>query len=397
MRTRRAFLGGLLALPALQARGEPTPSSVFRRAAPPIQSADEVIDIMDFEPLAQAALPPAHFGYIATGADDDRTVVRNHDAFSRYEIRAHRFNDVSRIDTSRKVFGASWNSPIYLSAVSAMRAFHADAELAVARAAHTRSVQFMLSTGADTPLEAVQEARGAPIWQQVYPTDVWAVTEAVIRRAQNYGCSAIVLTVDTRGSRNNESLKRAMQVDSRRCLDCHPGNSHDMWRRGPAFAGIDVSRVTGLAPGDQSIQFIDRVRAVTKVRLVIKGVVTGEDAALAVEHGADAIVVSNHGGRNEETLRASLDCLPEVVTAVRGRVPVFVDGGIRRGTDVFKALALGATAVGVGRPQAWGLAAFGQSGVEAVMDILNRELAAIMRQAGTPSLAAIKRELLIRS
>jgi isopentenyl diphosphate isomerase/L-lactate dehydrogenase-like FMN-dependent dehydrogenase len=156
-----------------------------------------------------------------------------------------------------------------------------------------------------------------------------------------------------------------------------------------------VSHVTGLAPPDQSARFLDRLRGAVKGRLLIKGVVTGEDAHVAIQHGADGIIVSNHGGRNEETLRASLDCLPEVVAAVRGRVPVFVDGGVRRGTDVFKALALGATAVGIGRPQAWGLAAFGQPGVEAVVDILNRELTSIMRQAGTPDLASIKRDLLV--
>ena len=155
------------------------------------------------------------------------------------------------------------------------------------------------------------------------------------------------------------------------------------------FAELDVSRVTGLAPPALTVAFLDRLRALVKGRFIVKGIVTGEDAALAVEHGADAVVISNHGGRNEETLRATVDCLPEVVSAVRGRVPVFVDGGIRRGTDVFKALALGATAVGIGRPQAWGLAAFGQPGVEAVIDIFNRELAAIMRQAGTPSIEDI--------
>jgi len=153
-----------------------------------------------------------------------------------------------------------------------------------------------------------------------------------------------------------------MQTDNRRCVDCHPGNSHDMWRRGPMFAGLDVSRVTGLAPPDLTTGFLDRVRSVVKSRLIVKGIVTGEDAVIAVKHGADAIVVSNHGGRNEETLRATLDCLPEVVTAVKGRVPVFFDGGIRRGTDVFKAIALGATAVGIGRPQAWGLAALANEG-----------------------------------
>jgi len=128
------------------------------------------------------------------------------------------------------------------------------------------------------------------------------------------------------------------------------------------------------------------------VKFLVKGVVTGEDATQAMQAGVDGIVISNHGGRNEETLRSTIECLPEIVDAVRGRIPVFIDGGIRRGTDVFKALALGATAVGIGRPQAWGLAAFGQPGVEAVSDILNRELRTIMRQAGTPDLASITKD-----
>lgn len=401
--TRRAFVGALpTALPAFCAfaradEPSPTPSSVFRRAPPPVTSADQVVNVMEFEPLARDALPPAHFGFIATGADDDRTVVHNHDAFAHYEIRAHRFNDVSHLDTALNIFGESWHSPIYLSAVSALRAFHPDAELAVARASRSRTMQMMLSTGSDTAPEAVREACGVPVWQQLYPTDDFAVTTGIVRRAESAGSSVIVVTLDSRGARNNETLRRATQVDNRNCTDCHAGNSHDMWRRGPLFTGLDVSRVTALAPPDQTLRFLERLRALVKGRLLVKGIVTGEDAKLAVEHGVDGVIVSNHGGRNEETLRATLDCLPEVVAAVRGRVPVFIDGGVRRGTDVFKALALGATAVGIGRPQAWGLAAFGQAGVEAVIDIFNRELATIMRQAGTPRLANITPDLLVRA
>ena len=391
--TRRRFLGAFASLGAVASKSiadQPPPASqLFRRAPPPISAADQVLNVMDFEPLARVALPPAHFGYIATGADDDRTVVRNHEAFGHYEIRAHRFSDLSHLDMSRSVFGVRWPSPIYLSAVSAMRAFHPDAEIAVARAARSRSMQMMLSSGASSAPQAVAEARAAPLWQQLYPTDDWAVTIAVVRRAERAGSSAIVLTVDSHGTRNNETLKRAMQVDNRVCTGCHINNSHDMWRRAPLFSGIDVSHVTGLAPNDLTVAYLDRLRAEVKGKFMVKGIVTGEDAALAVAHGVDGIVVSNHGGRNEETLRAPIDCLAEVVAAVNGRVPVFVDGGIRRGTDIFKALALGATAVGIGRPQAWGLAAFGQPGVESVIDIYTRELAAIMRQAGTPTLQSI--------
>ena len=391
--TRRSFISGLATLSALSSRviADETqlPSRIFRRDPAPVTTPDQVLNVMGFEPLARDALPPAHFGYIATGADDDRTVARNHEAFSHYEIRAYRFNDVSHVDLARSVFGVRWPSPVYLSAVSSMRAFHPEAELAVARAARARSMQMMLSTGSSTAMEAVVEARGAPLWQQLYPTDDWAVTEAIVRRAERAGCTAIVFTVDSRGARNNEELARAMQIDNRDCTACHPGNSHDMWKHAPMFSGLDVSRVTLLVPQAQTIAYLDRLRGLVKGRLMLKGIVTGEDAATAVKHGVDGIIVSNHGGRNEETLRASIDCVPEVVAAVRGRAPVFVDGGVRRGTDIFKALALGATAVGIGRPQAWGLAAFGQAGVEAVSDIFNRELATIMRQAGTPTIEGI--------
>ncbi len=391
--TRRSFLGGAAAIPAFWSwatAGEPTPSVLFRREPPPVTSAEQVLDVMDFEPLARAALPPAHFGYIATGVDDDLTVAHNHEAFGHYEIRARRFADLRRLDTSCVVFGERWPSPLYLSAVSAMRAFHPEGELAVARAAKARATPLMLSSGTSTPLEAVRDALGQAPWQQLYPTDDWQVTLGIVRRAQAAGCASVVLTVDSPvDPRNNETLKRAMRADSRNCLACHRNNSHDMWRRGPMFAGLDVSHVTTLQPPDLTLQWLDRLRREVQGRLFVKGIVTGEDAALAVEHGADAVIVSNHGGRNEETLRATIDCLSEIVVAVRGRVPVLIDGGVRRGTDVFKALALGATAVGIGRPEAWGLAAFGQPGVEAVIEILNRELAAIMRQAGAPSIAAI--------
>ena len=400
-KTRRSVLGGMAVLPTLwstlMAEDALPPAQQFRRVAPRINAAEQVLNIMEFEALAQQALPPAHFGYIATGADDDLTVVHNHEAFSHFEIRAHRFNDLSHLDLTRTVFGVRWSNPFYLSAVSAMRAFHPEAEIAVARAAHARSAQLMVSTGASSPIEDIVEAYGAPHWQQLYPTNDWAVTSAIVMHAERAGCSAIALTVDMQSVRNNETLKRAMQVDNRTCTDCHVGNSHDMWRKAPMFAGLDVSKVNRLTPLAQTLEFIDKLRAIVKGRLIIKGIVTGEDAAAAVDHGADGIIISNHGGRNEDTLRATIDCLPEVVAAVRGRVPVFIDGGIRRGTDIFKALALGATAVGIGRPQAWGLAAYGQPGVEAVLNIYQRELAAIMGQAGTPSVQSITSANVLRS
>ena len=209
--------------------------------------------------------------------------------------------------------------------------------------------------------------------------------EGIVKRAERAGCPTIAFTVDNMPGRNNETLLRAMREDKRDCTTCHVNNSHNPLRRSPMYEGLDVGRVKELSPSALSWDYLDRLRDLVSVKLLIKGIVTGEDAAGCVEHGADGIIVSNHGGRNEETLHASIACLPEVAAAGAGRVPVLVDGGVRRGTDVFKALALGATAVGIGRPQAWGLAAFGQKGVEAVLAIYDRELRVIMRQAGTPT------------
>lgn len=393
-RTRRLLVGGLGLSPALL--GMPRFGCGRAAAEPDAASAQitagQVLNVADFEALARAKLPPAHFGYVATGADDDRTVFLNHEMYSHIEIRSRRFADVSKLDTSRSIFGSLARQPFYFSAVSSMRAFHPEAEVAVARAAASRDIQMMVSTGSSCSIEEVSAAGNAPLWQQLYATDDWRVTEALVRRAQAAGRTAIFLTVDSPPGRNSETLLRSMRRDTRQCTQCHIGGSHDMWKKAPMFAGIDVSRVTQLSPRHLSMEFLERLRKLVTVKFLVKGIVTAQDAALAVKAGVDGIVVSNHGGRQEETLRSTIECLPEIVAAVGGRVPVFIDGGIRRGTDIFKALALGATAVGIGRPQAWGLAAFGQSGVEAVSDILTRELHTIMRQAGTADLASINKE-----
>ena len=385
--SRRWLLARLAAVPVIAAA--PRFAWAEAQTAPP--TLDQMLNVMDFEPVARAAIPPAHWGYIATGVDDDRTVGINHEAFSQVEIRSRRFVDVSQLDLSVRMFGVTHPSPVYLSSVSRQRAFNpAEGEIGTARAAAARSTLMLLSNVGSTAVEDVVEARGGPVWMQLYATDDWEVTKAVVKRAERAGCPAIAFTVDNMPGRNNETLLRAMREDKRDCKSCHVNNSHDPIRRAPMYQGLDLSRVKELSPSALTWDYLDRLRDLVSVKLLIKGIVTGEDAAGCVERGADGIIVSNHGGRNEETLRASIACLPEVVAAVAGRVPVLVDGGVRRGTDVFKALALGATAVGIGRPQAWGLGAFGQKGVEAVLAIYDRELQVIMRQAGTPDIGAIK-------
>ena len=360
-----------------------------------IDSPDEALNLFDFEPAARKALPPAHFGYLATGVDDDATLRANHDDFSKLHIRVRRLIDARKIDTSLTLFGDRWASPIFLSPVSSQGAFHPEAEVAVARAAKAKGHQLILSTVGSSSIESVSEAHGSPVWYMLYPTDDWAVTEALVKRAEHAGAPAVVLTVDRQGGRNTETLFRARRLDTRQCGDCHQGGFANEVSRKPMFDGLDVSHVTNLYGTGMTWDFVTRLQKTTKMRVVLKGVMSGEDARKAVDHGVNAIIVSNHGGRAEESLQSTIGALPEVVAAVKGRIPVLIDGGFRRGTDVLKALALGAAAVGIGRPYCWGLAAFGQPGVEAVLEILQREFETIMRQVGATKLSEITKDAVV--
>jgi len=217
------------------------------------------------------------------------------------------------------------------------------------------------------------------------------VVSAMVKRAQAAGCPALVVTVDLQDGTNRETLFRAEREDSRQCTSCHVGGVAASGRRRPMFEGLDVSKVTGFYWAGNDWDLIKRLKDTVSMKLLVKGIVTREDAELAVQHGVDGVVVSNHGGRVEETLRGTVECLPEVLEGANGKIPVLIDGGIRRGTDMFKALGLGATAVGIGRPYIWGLTAFGQAGVERVLDILRGELQMAMRQCGTPAISQITR------
>lgn len=354
-----------------------------------ISSPDQALDVMDFEPAAQKALPPAHFGYLATGVDDDATVRANREGFTKLEIRARRLIDVQKTDMSVRLFGKTWETPIVLSPVSSQKAFHPEGEIAVARAARSKRHLMVLSTVASSSVEDVTAAGGAPVWYQLYMTNAWDVTRAMIKRAEAAGCPVLVLTVDIHDDSNRETLSRSRRMDARPCGACHEGGAGGFIRHKPMFEGLDLSKVTAFPSPALTWDTVKRLRDITSMKLVLKGIVTREDAQLAVEHGADGLIVSNHGGRSEETLRSTIESLPEVLQGAAGKIPVLVDGGFRRGTDVFKALALGASAIGIGRPYAWGLAAFGQPGVETVLEILRRELLTIMRQAGTTSIDKI--------
>jgi isopentenyl diphosphate isomerase/L-lactate dehydrogenase-like FMN-dependent dehydrogenase len=206
----------------------------------------------------------------------------------------------------------------------------------------------------------------------------------------------LVLTVDLPAGRNTETERRFARTDARQCANCHQLSLAGYVRRKPMFDGLDVTGVNFASPR-LTWDVVRRLKDTTKMKLVLKGIETREDAELCVRHGVDGIIVSNHGGRAEESGRATIECLPEVVDAAHGKIPVLVDGGFRRGTDVFKALALGAKAVCIGRPYLWGLAAFGQPGVARVLEILDREFELMMRHAGVTSLSKLDRSFVTAS
>lgn len=351
-----------------------------------ISDPKEALDVFDFEPVAKKNVPPAHFGYMVTGIDDEVTLRANREGFLKFQLRPRRLVDVSAIDMTVEIFGARYDSPIVIAPTSSNRAFHPDGEVAVAKAARAGNHLQMLSTVATTSIEEAIASRGAPVWFQLYPTRKWEIAEALVTRAERAGSPVIVLTVDGPSPVNWETLARLRRTDTRQCDGCHGRTFQEYVARKPNFDGIDLSGVTVLNAPNLTWDWIKRLRDTVKTKIVLKGILAQEDAVLAAAIGIDGIIVSNHSGRVVDTGRATIEILPEIVGAIGGRVPVLVDSGFRRGTDIIKALAMGAQAVCIGRPYLWGLGAFGQLGVERVLEILRNETRVAMQQVGAPSI-----------
>jgi 4-hydroxymandelate oxidase len=384
---RRHFIQFLAASPLFAGLGpgKLLASAVSESLLSPVTSPDRALDVFDFQRVAAQVLPPAHYGYLATGTDGDETLRANRAAFDKLYLRAMRMIDTSAIDTSLELLGEKLSSPIVIAPAGSQRAFHPEGELATARAARSRDHLQILSNVTTTPIEEVIEARGAPVWFQLYPTSNWSVGEKMVKRAEKAGAPAVVLTVDLNSDSKRVALERYIRLDDRDCSACHDPTREDSWLdRKSMYQDTGATSAEFGTPG-MTWDYIGRLKSISKMKVVIKGIVTAEDAESALKHGADALIVSNHGGRAEASGWGSLDSLPEVLVAVDGEIPVMIDSGFRRGTDIFKALALGANAVCIGRAYLWGLAAFGQPGVEKVLDILRAELAMVMGQMGTPT------------
>ena len=357
-----------------------------------IKSAKEALQVMDFEPAARRALPPAHWGYMASGVDDDLTLRANVAAYGRIGLKPRRLVDVSKPDLSTEVFGQRWETPLFICPVGGQRAFHPQGEMATARAARARHHQMILSNVTTFAVEDVAKTLGTPPWQQLYMPVRWDETEKLVKRIEDAGCPVLVWTVDLLAGRNTPTMVRFQRADTRNCMACHTGGPGVPIFR-PMYEGLSGK----YNPPDATWATFDRLKKLTNMKVMLKGLDSAEDAELAVRHGVDGIIVSNHGGRATETLRATIDCLPEVVAAVRGLVPVFVDGGVRHGTDIYKAVASGARGVGIGRPYIWGLSAFGQDGIERVLEILRAELTMTMKQMGTPAIKDVSSARVVRT
>ncbi len=352
-----------------------------------------LLTLVDYERQAAQALAhrPWAWDYYQGGSEEEVSLRANRTAFEHLRLRPRMLVDVGSCDLQTSVLGFPISMPILIAPTAGHGLAHPEAECATARAARSAGTVLVASTQSTRSLEEIAQAAQGSCWFQLY-AEFPHQAEHLVKRAEAAGYRAQVLTVDApqRGNRERDlrnQLDRWLQVEA------------------PAVAGVNVAHLPSsssqaevfASPGQLTWQVLPWLRSLTELPLLLKGMLTAEDALLAVGYGVDGMIVSNHGGRQLDGVPASIEALPEVVEAVDGRCEVYMDGGIRRGTDILKALALGARAVLIGRPALWGLAVNGTDGVVSVLSILRDELERAMALAGCPTLAHISRGLVSRA
>jgi 4-hydroxymandelate oxidase len=343
-------------------------------------------DLFDFERAARHRIPPVGWEYLIGGAADELTIQWNVDAYRRVKLMPRALVDVSRLDTGVTLFGRRHAHPILLSPVAYQKLFHPEGELATARGAAEADATLVVSTQSNTTIEEISAAGPGTLWFQLYVQRDREFTAELVQRAEAAGCEALVVTIDTPvlGPRGRELRSR---------FALPPGIVRAHHRPGPAATeSLRPTETNIYSPIlDPSLTWneLGWLRQLTKLPILVKGILNPDDADRAVAAGVSGIIVSNHGGRNLDTVPATIEVLAAVAGRVQGRVPILVDGGIRRGTDIVKAVALGATAVMIGRPYVYGLAVEGAAGVTRIVTMLRRELEMAMALMGRPTLAAI--------
>ncbi len=346
-----------------------------------IETLRDVLNIRHLDQAASRTLSREAYHFIVGAADDGSTKAANRAAFEALSIRPRRLVDVSKLDTGLNLLGTQLDSPILLAPAGNQMLLHSEGELATARAAAKRGHLMIAGQMANFSIDEIA-ATGVASWFQIYPSASKEFMLHLAEQAREAGCRALVVTIDGPGRGNHEAA---------RWFAAHRDKSqHRPRTRLGNFEGFDGRK--GIGDASFTWQDVDWLAERVGLPVVLKGIVTAEDARLCRRHQVAGIIVSNHGGRQQGTGRGTLEVLPEVVDAIKGRMPVLMDGGIRRGSDAFKALALGADAVCIGRPYLWGLGAFGQAGVEKCLRILQSELENTMKFAGTPALSDINPE-----
>jgi 4-hydroxymandelate oxidase len=393
--TRREALlsaGVLTAAGILPSTAQTTPSS-SKSDTKDFEISAELVCLTDFEPAAKSTMSHMAWEFINGAAADEITVRWNREAYERIRLRPRILTDVSRLDTRITLFGMEHPFPILLAPTAYHKLVHPEGELATTRGANAAEATMVLSSFSTTSVEDVTKTAKRPIWFQLYAQTDHGFTHDLVQRAEAAGAQALCLTVDTPvgGPRNREmrtpfALPKGMDLPNMSGLK---GLGSDLGHRPK---GQDI--YSSLLDAALTWRDVEWLRSFAKIPLLVKGVLNPDDADRAVKDGVAGIIVSNHGGRNLDTAPATADALPFVVEKVAGRVPVLVDGGIRRGTDVLKALALGANAVLIGRPYVYGLGAAGEAGVERVIKILRREFEMAMALTGRTSIASIDRSVL---
>ena len=354
------------------------------------------VNLSEFEPLAQAILPKPAFDHLSGGADDERTLRENLAAFQRIQLLPRVLKDVTQCDLSTTVLGQPLTMPVVLGPVACHRLFHPEGEFAVARAAAEAGLVLTVSTGASYSLEEVAASSPGPRWFQLYAYQDRGVTRALVERAEAAGYQAICLTVDSAVSGRRERDLRNRFIRPKPFLyktlvdvgfkDLSPDLNEEQLL---AFAGKSLAVAL-------TWDYLDWLRSLTRLPFLLKGILSKEDALMAVSKGIEGIIVSNHGGRQLDGTPASIDVLQGIAEAIDGRSEVLVDSGVRRGTDVLKALALGAKAVLIGRPYIWGLAVNGKAGVTQVLDLLREEFRIAMGLTGCVNVREIGKQLIFR-
>jgi 4-hydroxymandelate oxidase len=355
----------------------------------------QLLNLLEVEAAAKERLTPAAYDYYAGGAHDEVTLGENRSAYERLALYYHVLCDVEERTTATSVLGQEIAMPILVAPTAFQRMAHREGELATARAAGAAGTILTLSTLATTSIEEVAAAIATPWWFQLYVYRDRGATRDLVRRAEEAGATALVLTVDAqvwgvreRDVRNRFSLPPGLEV-----LNLSPRGRGELPKVGGSGLAAYVEQNFDPALSWRDLEWLS---SQASVPVVVKGVVRGDDARRAVEHGARALWVSNHGGRQLDTAPATIDALPEVTAAVGEHVEVYVDGGIRRGTDVLKALALGARAVAIGRPVLWGLAVNGEKGVASVLEMLRSELDLALALCGCTDVRNVPRDLVRR-